>query len=84
MASEPEMVFCVPKYIFSFAGAHSKIAYIDVNEKIEKLTKLFAVNEITAIIVGAIPALLITIVNYIWLDLGKESYNLYFFTWFVP
>lgn len=66
-----------------FAGTHSKIAYHDVNKKIERLTKIFGINEISAIIMDVLPALLATIVNYFVLDLGKGSFNLYFFTWFV-
>lgn len=57
--------------------------YRDANENIERFSKIFAYALSISAIILLLPPLLYTIVNYYVLDTGKESFILFFPTWFV-
>lgn len=64
-------------------GTVSTALYKDTRVKIEKLSELFAHAMFVTSITSMVPSLLYTIVAYYILDLGKESFVVFFPTWFV-
>lgn len=71
-----ELHFCI------FAGVYSTNIYTDANERIEHISKLFAYAVATVVTFATLLPLPYTIVNYYVLDLGMESFILFFPTWF--
>lgn len=69
--------------LFCIAGTHSTIIYKNANDKIEQITGFFGYALTVTNIILLLPALLYTVVNYYFLDSGKESFFLFFPTWFV-
>lgn len=68
--------FRLTKSLF-ILGIHSQIIYNEMNEKIERISKLVYTIFVEASIVGLVlPPLLITLVNYFIYDLKDESYFL--------
>lgn len=64
---------------FGLIGRHAKITYNDLNEKIERVSKI--IHFLTAKLSWAgvvLPSLPITAVNYFIYDLEEESYYLPF------
>lgn len=58
-------------------GIHSRIMYNEMNEKIERISKLVYSIFVEASIAGlVVPPLLITLVNYFIYDLKEDSYFL--------
>lgn len=65
------------------AGTHSTIIYKETNEKIERLTELFAYVLTFTFIILVLPFLLYAMVSYYILGLGAKSFFLFCPTWFV-
>lgn len=62
---------------FHPSGVHSRTMYMELTEKIERMSKLVYSIFVEASLVGlVIPPLLITLVNYFVYDLSEESYFL--------
>ena len=60
--------------------AASKTIYIELNEKIERMSELAYLLMVQLTVPGVMfPALIITATNHFILDLGKESFFLPFF-----
>lgn len=64
-------------------GVHSTNAYKNANETIERYTKIFTSILFVNTVILLLPPLVYSMVNYYFLDTGKESFFLFFPAWFV-
>lgn len=77
------MTFVLYKYILRVSGTHSSNVYKSTNNKIERSIEIFAHAMYTTVVIIMLPSLLYTVVNFYLLDAGRESFFLFYPTWFV-
>lgn len=83
MRRTTELFFQTIVFFFKLVGTHSSIVYKQASEKIEQFTELFGYALLaTGMTLTALP-LCYAIVNFYVLGSGKESFFLFFPTWFV-
>lgn len=63
------------------AGIHSRNLYKDMDDRIERLTELFAYAMYGGTVLIMLPLLLYVIIEYYYMGSGKDAFFLYFMSW---
>lgn len=74
--------FC-KHFVVCFTGARSTYLYKAANEKIERTSQAFIHFMLVNTTILMLVPLFISVLNFYCLDAGKESFFLFFPTWFV-